>query len=192
MIKVGLTGGIGSGKSFVSQIFKKLGVPVFSADDIAKEIINNNLPIKKQLIEYFGKDIYLKNGAIHRKKLANIIFNNEIALHKINSLIHPAVRIEFNKWAEKQSSSYVIQEAAILFETNQHVFFDKIITVTAPIQIKIERIIKRDNSSQELVLQRMKNQMDDEIIIEKSDYVIYNNGNNLILPQIVSIHEKLK
>lgn len=192
MIKVGLTGGIGSGKSYVGEIYKKLNIPVFSADDAAKEIINSNDQIKKKIINYFGKDIYLENGVIHRKKLANIIFNNDIALQKINSIIHPEVRKAFNYWAKQQSSKYVIQESAILFESKQHVFFDKVITVTAPLQIKIDRVTKRDNISVELVKQRINKQLDDNIKMGKSDFIINNDGKNMILPLIIEIHNKLK
>lgn len=192
MIKVGLTGGIGSGKSYASEVFKKLGIPVFSADRVAKELINTQPAIKKELVDYFGSDIYLKNGGIHRKKLADLIFNNNIALQKVNSIIHPAVRTEFQIWADKQKSSYVIQEAAILFENKQESHFDKIITVTAPIETRINRVMQRDGSQRELVLQRINNQLEDKIKMEKSDFIIYNDGIKLILPQVISIHEKLK
>ena len=192
MIKVGLTGGIGSGKTYISKIFEKLGVPVFSADNVAKKIVNTDYQIKKELIKNFGSDIYLENGSIHRKKLANIIFQNDIALQKINSIIHPVVRSEFDKWAKQQTSNYVIQEAAILFENNQNYLFDKMITVTAPMQTKIARVMVRDKISANMVKQRMKKQLEDEIKIAKSDYIIINNGIEMIIPQIVRIHNKLK
>lgn len=192
MIKVGITGGIGSGKSTVCTIFSKLGIPVFNADLAAKHLLDNDLSIKKQIKNIFGKSIYLENDTLNRKKLAQKIFNDQISLQRVNEIVHPAVRMLFETWTKQQTSSYVIQEAAILFESGQHEHFDKIILVIAPLDIKIERVIQRDNVTKELVLERMKNQKNDEEKIELSDYIILNDGNNKLLPQILTIHEQLK
>ena len=192
MIKVAVTGGIGSGKSLVCGILQKMGVPVFYADAVSKELVNHSSEIRNRLISLLGKDIYLQNGMVHRKKLANIIFNDNIALQKVNSIIHPEVRKAFHIWSEKHvSAPYVVQEAAILFESGQAANFDKIITVTASVELKIERVMKRDNTTRELVLERMYNQLSDEVKIENSDFIIENDNREMILPQIISIHEKL-
>lgn len=191
MIKVAVTGGIGSGKSIVCLVFEKLGIPVFHADSVAKQLMNEDNTVREKLIELFGADIYQKNEGIHRKKLAEIIFNNQIALQQVNAVVHPVVFTEFKNWAEKQKAPYVVQEAAIIFENNHQDRFDKIITVTAPTELKIERCMKRDSISRELVIERMKNQLPDEYKMERSDYVIMNDDKEMVLPQILNIHNKL-
>lgn len=191
MLKIGLTGGIGAGKSYIGQIFTKLGVPIFIADIEARKIQLCNAAVIEKLTNLLGNDIYLPNGDINRKKLAQIIFNDKIALQKVNDIIHPAVREAFNKWATKQKASYVIQEAAIIFENQQAHNFDKIITVSAPAELRIKRVMKRDKISRTEVLKRMKNQLPDEIKIEQADFVINTDEGQLILPQIIDIHTKL-
>lgn len=191
MLKIAVTGGIGAGKSVVCQVFKKLNIPVFNADLIAKEIINNNSEVKAALIKAFGSDIYLPEGIIHRKKLAEIIFYDKIALRKINSIVHPKVYETFQFWSEQQKSKFVIQEAAIVFENSHTDRFDKIITVTAPIDVKLKRTMQRDNVNKEKVLERMKNQLPDEYKIKHSDFVIINDDVSLILPQILNIYNRL-
>jgi dephospho-CoA kinase len=191
MLKIGLTGGIGSGKTLVCSIFEKLSVPVYYADIQAKHLINNDTELISALKELFGNDIYQANGAIHRKKLAEIIFNNNFALKKVNELVHPKVREDFNRWASQQNAPYVIQEAAILFESRQTHLFDKIITVTAPLEIRIERILNRDKFSREQVMERINNQIADEEKIRKSDFIINNSNDNFLLQQVLDIHNKL-
>jgi dephospho-CoA kinase len=191
MIKVGLTGGIGAGKSYVGRIFSQFGIPVFIADIEARKIQLTNPEVIKKMIDLLGKDIYLQNGDINRKKLAQIIFNDKIVLQKVNEIIHPAVRKAFEEWTKKQTSPYVIQEAAVIFENQQSKNFDKIISVTAPVELKIKRVMGRDNISREEVLKRMKNQLPDEEKIRQSDYVINTDNQQLILPQIIEIHNKL-
>lgn len=191
MIKVAVTGGIGSGKSTICMVFQKLGIPVFNADLVAKDILSNNLTVKNHLIKLFGSDIYQRNGALHRKKLADIIFNDKIALQKVNEIVHPVVYSRFIDWAKNQTSPYVIQESAIVFENDYINRFDKIITVTAPLELKIERCMARDGITRELVLERIKNQLPDENLMERSDFVIVNNDNEMVLPQIINIHNKL-
>lgn len=191
MIKVGITGGIGSGKSVVCSVFNKLGIPVFSADNTAIELMEKNQLVKSRLTALLGNDIYLDNGALDRKKMAGIIFNDQLVLRKVNEIVHPAVRNEFNSWAEKQTSAYVVQEAAILFESGQTSYFDKIVLVIAPLELKIERVMQRDNTTREKVLERMKNQWPDEKKIEQSDFVVLNDNSAMVLPQILEIHQKL-
>lgn len=191
MLKIGLTGGIGAGKSYVGRIFSKLGIPVFIADIEARKIQLTDSDVIEKLINLLGNDIYLPNGDINRKKLANIIFNDKIARQQVNEIVHPAVRNKFNCWANKQTSPYVIQEAAIIFENQQEKNFDRIITVSAPIDERIERIINRDAIRREEVLTRIESQLPDKLKIEKSDFVIYTGKGQLIVPQIIEIHKKI-
>ncbi|MDA3881531.1 MAG: dephospho-CoA kinase [Prolixibacteraceae bacterium] len=191
MLKVVLTGGIGAGKSYVGRIFTKLGIPIFIADIEARKIQLSNSSVIEKLTNLLGNDIYLPNGDINRKKLAHIIFNDKIALQKVNEIIHPAVREAFDKWSKKQKAPFVIQEAAIIFENQQAHNFDKIITVTASTELKIKRVMERDKISRDEVLKRMKNQLSDKIKIEQSDFVINTDEGQLILPQIIEIHKNL-
>jgi len=191
MIKIAVTGGIGSGKSFVCEIFEKIGVPVFYADKSAKEIMDTDPEVRNELISYFGPEIFDANKNLNRSKLAKIIFNNKTELFKVNKIVHPLVRKEFEEWANKQNAPYVIEEAAIVFESGLAHLFDKIICVTAPLEIRIERVMKRDRLTHNKVLERMKNQESDEKKIEKSDFIILNDNKEMILPQIINIHCKL-
>jgi dephospho-CoA kinase len=192
MIKVGLTGGIGAGKSYVCRIFQNLEIPVFSADVVAKEIIRDNQSVKNQLIALLGIGVYYSDGTINRKKMAELIFNDDHILQKVNSIVHPAVRKAFVLWSEQQTSDYVIQESAILFESERQCDFDQIITVTAPFELKVSRVMKRDKISEVLVEERIKNQLPDAFKIEKSDFIINTDDGVMILPQIINIHNTLK
>lgn len=191
MIKVAITGGIGSGKTFICNIFSILGIPVFNSDEVAKLLLNKNLEIQQKVISLFGKDVYQPNSTINRKKLADIVFNDKIALLKLNNIIHPEVRKSFNQWALIQKAPYVIQESAIIFESGIIGNFDKIIIVTAPEELKIERIIKRDGISKEKIIERMKNQLPEEKKVEQSHFVIVNDDIEMILPQVIKIHNEL-
>jgi len=192
MIKVAVTGGIGSGKTLVCDVFKNLGIPVFNADQSAKEIMDTDDAIKEKLISYFGADIFDNNKKLLRKRLAEIVFNNKISLLKVNEIIHPAVRKEFEEWVNRQNTPYVIEEAAIVFESGLAHLFDKIITVSAPLGLRIKRVMNRDNVSRENVLDRIKNQETDKYRNERSDFIIVNDDKEMILPQIINIHSKLK
>lgn len=190
MIKVGLTGGIGSGKTLVSKIFVHLGVPVFNADNEAKSIINSDQELIQQLKNAFG-DIYIQDQ-LDRKKLASIIFKNKEALQTINSLVHPKVYARFLEWSAQQvQAKYVVQEAAILFESNVHKVLNLTINVHADEFIRIDRVIERDNTSSEEVKYRMKNQLSDQERMRLADYTIYNNGDRMLLPQVLDIHGKI-
>ncbi|MBN2519596.1 MAG: dephospho-CoA kinase [Bacteroidales bacterium] len=192
MIKVGLTGGIGSGKSVISKIFRILDIPVYFADQRAKELMENNEIIKSKLMDIFGKKIYHKNK-LQRKLLSQIIFKDGKLLQKVNSIVHPIVRDDFIEWMKyKTGYKYVIEEAAILFETGYYKEFDKIITVIAPVDLRIQRIILRDNTTENEVKQRMKNQWEDEDKIKYSDYIIINDDKELVIPQVLKIHKELQ
>ncbi|MFO7842231.1 MAG: dephospho-CoA kinase [Bacteroidales bacterium] len=190
MIKVGVTGGIGSGKTLVCEIFGHLGIPVFNADIEAKKIYSIDQDVIEQLKKLFGQDIY-HNEELKKDVLANIIFNDSKAMDKVNSIVHPKVREYFLEWAEKQTSKYVIEEAAILFESNAYLDLDYIINVHARQDSRIKRVMERDNISKEQVLNRMKNQLCDEKRMKLADYTIYNDDERMLLPQVLAIHQKI-
>jgi dephospho-CoA kinase len=190
MVKVGLTGGIGSGKTLVSEIFIRLGIPVFNADNESKTILNTDKEVIQQIINNFGA-LYTKNG-INREKLASIIFNDQAALETINSIIHPKVREYFHSWTAKHvNAKYVIEEAAILFESNAYKELDFTINVHADELIRISRVIARDKTTAESVKSRMNNQWSDKERIELADFTIYNNGDKMVLPQVLEIHNQI-
>lgn len=191
-LKIGITGGIGSGKSTVCKVFRMLGVPVFEADTVAKQFINSDDRIKKELINLFGESVYTRNGSVDRKKLASIIFNDEIQLHKVNELVHPVVRNEFIKWAENQAVPYVVHEAAILFESGFYNMMDFTILISAPEEERILRVTKRDGSLPCQVKERMQKQWSDEEKRKLASTEINNADNELILPQIIKIDKQLK
>lgn len=191
-LKVGITGGIGSGKSTVCRIFQLLGIPVFEADLAAKQLMVSNPEIKSGLIDLFGPDIYTQNVTLDRKKLAGIIFNDEIQLQKVNELVHPVVRAEFNRWAQMQDAPYVVHEAAILFESGFYKMMDFTILISAPESMRIARVSKRDKSSAAQVKERMDKQWSDEQKIELATFVINNDNRELIIPQIIKIDKQLK
>jgi dephospho-CoA kinase len=188
--KLGVTGGIGSGKTSVCRVFDVLGVRVFSADKEAREIMESDSRIISSLNSISGIDLY-SNGTLDRAELARIIFNNNTLLKKVNALVHPAVFNRFMKWTLDQSSPYVIMEAAILFESGAAEFVDRVATVVAPVEQRMERVILRNKLSVEQVRERMRNQMDDESRMKLSDYVIYNSENDMIIPAILKIHNDI-
>ena len=193
MLTVGITGGIGSGKSTVCKVFHVLGVPVFQADIVARNLQNEDPQIKSAIKEIFGEDIYDINGLLNRKGLAEIIFNDKILLEKVNNLIHPAVHQEFEKWKELYSSCpYVLYEAAIMFETGSYHSFDYIIMVMTDEKERIERVMRRDHVSEEAIKRRMLNQMADSQKRKLADFVIENNDNQMIIPKILELDKILK
>ncbi len=191
-IKVGITGGIGSGKSTVCKMFKLLGVPVFEADMVAKKLINSNEEIKKKLILLFGNNIYESNNKVNKKMLADLIFNDESLLKKVNNLVHPAVKNEFLLWHQKQNSKYVVHEAAILFESGFYKMMDFNILVLAPEDTRIKRVVKRDKMPAEIVESRIKKQWNDEEKRELASLELVNDNKHLLIPQILEIDKKLK
>lgn len=190
ILKLGVTGGIGSGKTSVCRVFNVLGIPVFSADEVAKDILDNHQDIKIGIAAITGKDLY-PDGKLNRTEFANIIFNNPSLLEKVNSLVHPVVFNAFEEWAEQQSSPYVIMEAAILFESGASKLVDRILTVVAPLRERIDRVMHRNNLTYEQVFERIRNQIDDDERIRLSQYVIRNSENDMIIPVILEIHNDL-
>ena len=177
---VGITGGIGSGKTFICEKFKEMGIPVYNADVKAKYLMENDEILKQKLINHFGKEIYL-NSKLNKPFLANKIFNNKEELAFINSVVHPAVEMDVEKWKEKNKDyPYLIKEAALLFENGSYKKLDKIILVHAPEDERVLRVMKRDNTTKENVLSRIKNQMSDLDKMKNADFIINNNGRNEI------------
>lgn len=189
-IKVGITGGIGSGKSLICEIFKVLGVPILNADDLAKKVMVENLNLKKDLIHFFGSEIYFENGELNRQHLASLVFTNEELLQKLNSLVHKVVIEESVLWANKQTTPYCLKEAALMFESGSYKLNDYNILVTAPVEIRIERVMKRDQTTREHVQNRINKQLLDEEKIKLADFLIENDSVLPILPQVLELHEK--
>jgi len=189
-LKLGITGGIGSGKTSVCRVFSILGIPVFSADPVAREIMDNDDQVIKQINIITGRDMYEK-GELDRQALAALIFNDTSLLEKVNTLVHPVVFDYFKKWRLEQEAPYVIMEAAILFESGASKLVDRIASVVAPVEERVARVIKRNRLTREQVLERIRNQMDDEERIKLSDYVIYNSESDMIIPAVLKIHEDL-
>lgn len=190
VIKLGVTGGIGSGKTTVCRVFNVLGIPVFEADKDAREIMDNDLIVKRKINSIAGKDLY-NSGSLDRKSLAELMFNNKAMLAKVNSLVHPVVFDHFLQWDKEQTAPYIILEAAILFESGGSKLLDKVVSVIAPVEERIERVMQRNCLSREQILERIHNQMDDEARIRLSDYVINNADNDMIIPVILKIHKEI-
>ena len=190
MKKIGITGGIGSGKTYVASVFQSFGVPIFNADIQAKKIMTSSGKLIKLVKEEFGNDIY-KDSDLNKEKLASIVFNDKSKLEKLNSLVHPIVKKEFNNWCKKQTSPYVIKEAAILFESNSHLGLDAVICVLAPLELRMERLLKRDNYTEKEIKKRIENQISQEEKEKLSDYIIVNDEKELLLPKIIKIHKEL-
>jgi dephospho-CoA kinase len=190
MFKVGITGGIGSGKSIVCEIFKKIGVPVYHADLEARGLMESNIWIIEQLTQLFGKEIYLQDK-LDRKRLATLIFKDEKKLEKVNSIVHPIVFEQFFNWiAVHEGYSYVIKEAALIFESGADKHLDKVILISASESLRIKRVMERDRINESEVRSRMKHQFCEEDKIKLSDYVIINDDKQLVIPQVLELHNK--
>jgi dephospho-CoA kinase len=187
---VGLTGGIGSGKTTVSNMFKELGVPVYIADLEAKKLMATSKVIKHKLIDLFGPKAY-EDKELNKTFIAVKIFNDKAYLEKMNAIIHPKVAIHFKNWLKKQTTKYVIKEAAIIFEHNMQSQYDYIITVIASEEERIKRILKRDNTSKEKILSIMKHQISDQEKVKMSDFVILNDQLDLTKDQVLKIHNTI-
>jgi dephospho-CoA kinase len=190
-MKIGLTGGIGAGKSIIAKAFNALGIPIYYADYEAKQILNSE-SVQEELVDIFGENI-ISEGMVNRKKLSAIVFNSEQHLDKLNALIHPKVRTHFSEWLENNESNspYVLQEAAILFETGSYKLFDKTILVIADQETRIQRICERDNMRRAEAEARLSKQWMDAKKIPLADYVINNNNDSEVLVQILNIHTEL-
>lgn len=191
MLKIGLTGGIGSGKTTVAKIFELLNVPVYYADAASKRLYHTDKNLISALKKNFGEDIYT-NEILNRTKLAEIVFNDPHKLALLNQLVHPLTIQDAQNWMKLQTAPYIIKEAALLFETGSASDLDYIIGVNAPLSIRIQRVMERDSITREQVLSRMDQQMDEDIKMSLCEFVITNSEQELLIPQVLSLHEKLK
>ena len=188
---IGLTGGIGSGKSVVAKIFTTLGIPVFNADEAAKHMMQSNPEMKAKLIEQFGSSIYNASG-LQKEKLAAIVFNDSFQLQLLNAIVHPMTIQAAKDWAAKQTSPYVIKEAALIFESAAADGLFKIIGVTAPMSLRIQRVMQRDGVSKEQVEARMQHQISDTIKMRLCDYVIQNTNQQMLIPQVLELDKAIR
>jgi dephospho-CoA kinase len=188
MLRVGITGGIGSGKSTVSKIFEVLGIPVYYADDASKRLMNEDEHLKEKLQSIFGKETYT-NGQLNRAYLSSIVFNNPEKLLLLNSIVHPATIKDAEQWMLKQTTPYTIKEAALIFESGSQEHLDKVIGVYAPAAVRIQRVMKRDNVTRDEVMSRMNKQIDEDMKMRLCDYVITNDEQELLIPQVMKLHE---
>ena len=191
MIKIGITGGIGSGKSVVSELMKIMRIPVYNADDASKNILKTNPFIQEELKKWLGEEIF-SNGELNKAKMASLIFNDPDLLSKTNAIIHPIVFNDFNLWSNSQLSDIVACESALIFESGMNRFLDYTITVSAPMKIRIERAKLRDNTSEKQIMNRIKNQLLEEEKVKLSDFVLVNDDRQAIIPQLRKMLEQIK
>ena len=189
MLRIGITGGIGSGKSTVAGIFSVLGIPVYSSDDASKRLMAEDEDLKKNIIKCFGEESYI-NGILNRKYLAAQVFNDSKKIVLLNSFVHPATINDARRWMEKQNTSYIIKEAALIFESGSDEFLDYVIGVKSPVDLRIERAMKRDNVTRGQVEARMKLQMDEDEKMKRCDFIIVNDEQQMLIPQVLLLHER--
>jgi dephospho-CoA kinase len=191
-LQIGITGGIGSGKSLVCKIFACLGVPIYDADSRAKSIMTTDGILVEQIKKEFGDLSYYEDGRLNREYLGSTVFNDSAKLKRLNELVHPRVGSDSEKWVEENASHpYLMREAALLFESGSFKKLNKIIVVTAPEQLRVKRVLQRDKQRTEKdVLAIIRNQMPEEEKIEKADFVIYNDETELVVPQVLKLHEQ--
>ncbi|MEM9076581.1 MAG: dephospho-CoA kinase [Bacteroidota bacterium] len=190
MMIIGLTGGIGSGKSTVAKMFEVLGIPVYDSDMQAKQLMSQSKKIRKAITQLLGKNAY-QDGGLNREYIAKKVFSDKSLLEKLNKIVHPAVREHFLDWAEKQESEYVIQESALIFENANEDFYDALILITAPIEKRIERVTKRDGSNANDVMKRIKNQMEDTSKMEMAHFHIENMDLETTRKEVLRVHDTL-
>jgi dephospho-CoA kinase len=190
MIKVGITGGIGSGKSTVAKVFEVLGIPVYYADEAGRRLTNENADLQLKIKALFGEAAYA-NNQLNRKYIADIVFASPEKLALLNSIIHPATFADAEQWMHNQTTAYAIKEAAIIFESGAQEYLDYVIGVYAPTPLRIQRTMQRDNISREEVMARMDKQMDEVIKMKLCDFVIKNDEQELLIPQVIALHQHL-
>ncbi len=190
ILKVGITGGIGSGKSTVAKVFEVLGIPVYYADDAAKKLMNEDAVIKEKLTDIFGVAAYT-DGVLNRSYISSLVFNNPAKLEHLNAIVHPATLKDAAEWMQLQTTPYAIKEAALIFESGAEKNLDYVIGVSAPEDLRMERVMQRDNITRDEVIARMNKQMDEATKMRLCNYVIYNDEAQLVIPQVMEIHEKL-
>lgn len=190
-LKIGVTGGIGSGKSVVTRLFRLLNVPTYDADTAAKAIMTDSRAVRAQLVAGFGPAVYLPDGSLNRSWLSDRVFHDEKALKKLNSIVHPAVIQHGNEWAEAQSGPYSVKEAALLFESGSFQSLDYTILVSSPLELRIHRVMKRDGVSRQEIVARMDQQMPEEDKLKLANRVIYNDEKQSLITQVYNIHQQL-
>ena len=190
MLKVGVTGGIGSGKSVVCQVFRTLGIPVFNADDAARYLMEHDAILVQLISTLLGDDVYAA-GKLDRAKVSAIVFREPAKLQQLNALVHPATIRYANEWFEKQRGPYVIKEAAIFFESGSYKEMDVMVGVSAPLELRIARAMKRNSLSREKVLSIVGQQMDEDEKLKRCNYVIVNDDTRAVLPQVLGLHKEL-
>ena len=190
MLRVGLTGGIGSGKSTVAQIFEVFGIPVYYADISAKKLMNEDAQLRSAITTIFGEQAYVKN-ILDRKYISSIVFSHPAKLQQLNALVHPATKKDGEAWMQQQTSSYAIHEAALIFEAKVSDRLDLVIGVSSPEELRIKRAMGRDKINRDEVLKRMDQQLDEELKMSKCDFVLINDEQQLLIPQVLELHEKL-
>jgi dephospho-CoA kinase len=188
VLKVGLTSGIGGGKTTVARIFEVLGIPVYYADDAARRLMNTNTSLRQSIISAFGEKAY-KEDMLDRAYLASQVFGDKEKLELLNSLTHPATINDANEWMAKQQSAYIIKEAALIFESTSHKHLDYVIGVSSPIELRIERVMKRDQITREAVELRMARQMNEEEKMGRCNFIIYNNEQQSLIAQVLDLHK---
>lgn len=190
MLRIGITGGIGSGKSTVAKIFEVLGIPVYYADEEAKKLMNEDELLRAKLITAFSGEVYLE-GKLNRGYLSSLVFKDAAKLRLLNSIVHPAVIAAADNWLQLQTTPYALKEAALLFESGAQEHLDKVIGVSAPKALRINRVMKRDNVTREEVIARINKQVDENIKMKLCDFIIINNDQEMLIPQAVALHQQL-
>lgn len=189
-LKIGITGGIGSGKTTVARIFETLGIPVYYADTRAKEIMNENEELRKKIIQHFGEASY-ENNQLNRHYIAMQVFNDDKKLGLLNSIVHPLTIADAEKWMQAQTTPYALKEAALIFEAGSQRQLDYVIGVSSPLELRIERVKQRENITREKVMERISKQMDEAEKIKRCDFVVYNDEQQMLIPQVLTLHETL-
>ncbi len=189
MLRIGLTGGIGSGKSVIAHVFEVLGIPVYYADEAAKRLMLEDPALRKSITGHFGEASY-RDGSLDRAYLSSLVFNDPAKLSLLNSLVHPATMRDSQAWTEKQKGPYIIHEAALIFEAGVDKMLDHVIGVQAPVELRVTRVMERDGTTREEVMKRMNNQMDEETKMNHCDYLIVNDEQTLVIPQVIDLHKQ--
>ncbi len=191
MRKIGITGNIGSGKSTVSKIFQVLGIPVYDADSRAKWLMTNDNNLIIQIKQIFGNEAYFNDNSLNRKHISDIAFVNKSKLNELNSAVHPAVAQDFKNWSDNQNSDYILKEAALLIESKSYLDLDELVLVKCPLETRIQRTMSRDGVDRSSVEARINNQMSEEDKVPYSNYIINNDGNELVITQVLKIHHQI-